>query len=54
MFMCGSISELSPFRKSKNTDRSITVQVIVTAAPVFKIKITAMERYKTLRRKKLQ
>lgn len=45
-----SVSELKPFRIIK--DRSIAV-LIVIAAPVFKIKITVMEMYKTPRRKKL-
>lgn len=47
-----SVSELKPFRIIKNKDRSIAV-LIVIAAPVFKIKITVMEMYKTPRRKKL-
>lgn len=52
MLICGSIRKLKPFKISKNTDKSITVQIVI-AAPVFKIIITAMERYKTLKRKKL-
>lgn len=52
MLICGSTSELKAFRISKNTDRTITVQIVI-AAPVFKIKVTAMERCKNLKKTKL-